>query len=77
MALKLGYEFRITRHEANRKMKAKLKIRIGTIAAVNNSHFTVQFKNFKESFRISEIEQHDMQIKVDGIWRKLKIKKAS
>lgn len=77
MTLKSGYEFKITRHESSRKMESKLKMRIGIIAAVNNSHFTVQFKNFKESFRISEIENQNMQVKVDGTWRKLKIKKAS
>ncbi len=77
MILKSGYKFKITRHESSRKMESKLKMRMGTIAAVNNSHFTVQFENFKESFRISEIEQQDMQVKIDGIWRKLKIKKVS
>ncbi|WP_394870544.1 hypothetical protein [Clostridium butyricum] len=76
MKLKSGYKIKITRHETNRKTKDKLKMRIGIIVAVNPHIFTVQFKNFKESFRLTEISQHNMEVRVNGDWRRLKLGEA-
>lgn len=73
MKLQSGYQIKITRHEANRKAKNKLKMRIGIIVDVNSHFFTVQFKNFKESFRLLEISQHNIEIKVGDNWRRLRL----
>ena len=74
MKIEKGQKIRITRWEGTKAVKSHFKVRIGTIEAVNEYNFTVQFKNYRESFNVSDFQQYDIEVRVDKKWVKYKIK---
>ena len=74
MKFETGQKIKISRHEGTKKTEENFKIRIGTIYRVNDSHITVQFKNYRESFSIGDFQNYKIEIRNNKKWVQLQIK---
>lgn len=74
MKFEIGQKIKIESSEGTFPKKSKV-IKTGKIVAVTKRFIVIQYKNYRESFSISDFQQYKIYIRDNKKWVQLNVKK--